>query len=390
MYQGADPAMGRRRYATRTVRGSRTQAQRELLELVAVANVAPAVGARTTVAELLERWFATSAPNWAPTTVRNTRSIIDRYLAPGLGPTRVRDLTTVAIDEFYVRLRTDGRLDGQSLSVGTVRRVHAVLHRALAQAMRWDWIWTNPAAAANKPAEEPTELRPPTPAQVNALLAHAAADPAFQLFLVLAATTGARRGELLALRWADIDLARGSISVQRALIEGPSGPVLAPTKTRRPHHLDLDPRTLALVRAHYVDTHRAASGSVDRERFVFSADPDGAEPWRPNWVTKRFIAIRTTAGVGHFRLHDLRHFMATEILHRLVPLPTVSGRLAHARMSTTLNVYAHAVPSGDRLAATVIGDLIGAPTRHPGAPPLRPSTARHARRRSRCRARPRG
>jgi integrase len=255
---------------------------------------------------LLERWFATSAPNWAPTTVRNTRSIIDHYLVPGLGSTRVRDLTTVAIDEFYVRLRTDGRLDGQPLSVGTVRRVHAVLHRALAQAMRWDWIWINPAAAANKPAEEPTELRPPTPAQVNALLTHAAAHPAFQLFLVLAATTGTRRGELLALRWADIDLARGSISVQRALIEGPSGPVLAPTKTRRPHHLDLDPRSLALVRAHYVDTHRAASGSVDRERFVFSADPDGAEPWRPNWVTKRFIAIRTTAGVGHFRLHDLR------------------------------------------------------------------------------------
>jgi integrase len=260
--------------------------------------------------------------------------------------------------------------------------------------MRWDWIWTNPAAAANKPAEEPTELRPPTPAQVKALLAHAAADPVFQLFLVLAATTGARRGELLALRWADIDLARGSISVQRALIEGPSGPVLAPTKTRRPHHIDLDARTLALVRARYLGTHRAASGLVDRGRYVFSADPDAAEPWRPNWVTKRFIAVRTAAGLGHFRLHDLRHFMATEMLHRLVPLPTVSGRLAHARMSTTLNVYAHAVPSGDRLAATVIGGLVvGAPTRHPGATPLQPSTTRHARwptRRSRCRARPSG
>ncbi len=310
---------------------------------------------------------------------RNTRSIIDRYLVPGLGSTRVRNLTTVAIDEFYVRLRTDGRLDGQSLSVGTVRRVHAVLHRALAQAMRWDWVWINPAAAANKPAVEPTELRPPSPVQVNALLADAAADPALHLFLVLAATTGARRGELLALRWADIDLARGSISVQRALVEGPTGPVLAPTKARRPHHVDLDARTLALVRAHYLDTQRAAPGPADRERFVFSADPDGAEPWRPNWVTKRFIAIRTAVGVGYFRLHDLRHFMATEMLHRLVPLPTVSGRLAHARMSTTLNVYARAVPSGDRVAATVIGDLVvGAPTRHPGATPLRPSTARHA------------
>ena len=121
--------------------------------------------------------------------------------------------------------------------------------------------------------------------------------------------------------------------------------------------------------------------------------PSVLKTWRPNWVTKRFIAIRTTAGVGHFRLHDLRHFMATEMLHRLVPLPTVSGRLAHARMSTTLNVYAHAVPSGDRVAAAVIGDLVvGAPTRRPDAAPLRSSMARHAlrptRRSSRCRARP--
>jgi integrase len=112
-------------------------------------------------------------------------------------------------------------------------------------------------------------------------------------------------------------------------------------------------------------------------------------------VTKRFIAIRTAAGMGHFRLHDLRHFMATEMLHRLVPLPTVSGRLAHAGMSTTLNVYAHTVPSGDRVTATVIGDLVvGTPTRHPDAAPLRPSTARHALwptwRRSRCPARPSG
>lgn len=202
-----------------------------------------------------------------------------------------------------------------------------MLHRALAQAMRWDWIWANPAAAANKPAAEPTEMRPPTSAQITALLAHAAAHPAIHLFLVLAATTGARRGELLALRWADIDLARGSISIQRALVEGPIGPVLAPTKTRRPHHLELDARTLALLRAHHDAVHRAASDRVERGRFVFSAD-NGAHPWRPNWVTKRFIATRTAAGMDHFRLHDLRHFMATEMLNKHVPLPTVSGRLA--------------------------------------------------------------
>jgi integrase len=401
VYQGTDPNTGRQRYATRTIRGSRTKAQRELADLVAVANVAPAVGARTTLAELLARWFATSAPNWAPTTVVNTRSIIDRHLAPGLGSMRVRELTTVAIDDFYSRLRTDGRHDGKPLSTGTVRRVHGVLHRALAQAMRWDWIWTNPAALANKPDVEPAEMRPPTPAQVNRLLGYAAqTTPLFHLFLVLAVITGARRGELLALRWNDINLTHGAISIQRALLEGPTGPVLAPTKTRRPHHVDLDHGTLALVRARHAQVRRDASGPTDRDRFVFTADPAGCRPWRPNWVTKQFIAARAAADVGHFRLHDLRHFMATEMLNLNVPIPVVSGRLAHARASTTLNVYAHAVPTGDRHAANLIHHLLTThadngiiatrPDQRPARPyrsaathPHRPpSSSRHCRRQS--------
>jgi integrase len=359
VYQGTDPTTRRQRYATRTVRGTRTDAQSALADMVAVANVAPAVGARTTMAELLERWFAISAPSWAPTTIRNTRSIIDRHLVPSLGTVLVRQLTTIEIDDFYARLLTDGRHDTKPLATGTVRRVHAVLHRALAQAMRWDWIWTNPAATAHRPGTEPTEMRPPTPAQVAQLLAHAAnTRPLFHLFLVLAATTGARRGELLALRWLDIDLDHGSIAIQRALIEGPHGPVLAPTKTRRPHHIDLDHGTQALLQA-----RRTQLDQATEDMFLFTNDPAGARPWRPNWVTKHFIATRSAADAGHFRLHDLRHFMATQMLNHHVPLPVVAGRLAHARASTTLNVYAHAVPNGDRHAANLLHHILITATR---------------------------
>lgn len=137
MYGGTDPSTGQRRWHTRTVRGSRTEAQRQLVNLAAVANVAPSVGARATLAELLERWIGVSAASWAPTTVRNTRSIVDRHLVPGLGDVLVRDLTTVVIDEFYADRRVRGGGDGQSLSVGTVRRIHGVLRRAPAQVLRW-------------------------------------------------------------------------------------------------------------------------------------------------------------------------------------------------------------------------------------------------------------
>jgi integrase len=92
--------------------------------------------------------------------------------------------------------------------------------------------------------------------------------------------------------------------------------------------------------------------------FVFSFRPDGVKPWLPNWVTKRFIAARRAAGRPHFRLHDLRHFMATEMLAAGVPIATVSQRLSHARASTTLNVYAHSVPGGDRIAAETLAAIL--------------------------------
>jgi integrase len=91
---------------------------------------------------------------------------------------------------------------------------------------------------------------------------------------------------------------------------------------------------------------------------VFSNDPAGRLPWQPNWVTKRFIAYRRRAGVAHFRLHDLRHFMATTMLAAGVAVPVVSERLCHARTSTTVNIYAHAMPGADRDAANLLADIL--------------------------------
>jgi integrase len=91
---------------------------------------------------------------------------------------------------------------------------------------------------------------------------------------------------------------------------------------------------------------------------VFSRRADGARPWLPNWTTKEFVAARRAAGLAHFRLHDLRHFMATEMLAAGVPIVTVSQRLSHARVSTTLNVYAHSVPGGDRKAAETLSAIL--------------------------------
>ncbi len=354
VYCGTDPDTGKRRWMTRTVRGTRADAQRELKVLAAHANVAPAVGAQTTVAELLDQWFARGRVSWSPTTVRNLGSIVERHLKPALGDLLVGDLTAAIVDQFYERLRTEGRIEGKPLAIGTVRRVHSTLHAALAQAQRWPWVFDNVADHASPPRGEPVEMRPRTPAEVARLLESVADDPPLQLYLTLAATTGARRGQLLALRWTDVDLVAGSLSMQRSVVEGPEGPVLVPTKTRRSHRVALDPASVELLRTHREHVREENGADAFEQRFVFCADAAGTRPWLPNFVTKRFIVARRAAGLGHFRLHDLRHFMATEMLDAGVPVPIVAARLAHARASTTLNVYAHAVPGGDRSAAEAL------------------------------------
>lgn len=314
------------------------------------------------LADLLDRWFEAASPGWALTTVSHTRSVIDCYLKPHLGHLHVTKLTTQDIDDFNGYLLRAGGRNDRPLAPGTVARVHGVLHRALAQAVRWEWLWLNPASNASPPRVPPAEIRPPTPEQVARLLeAVRKDDPALFCFLRLAASTGARRGQLLALRWNAIDGEAGAIAFTRALVQGPHGPELRPTKTHRTHRADLDGGTLEALQGHreWSETRAREAGTVlASDAFVFSSEPDGSRPWNPNWVTKRFIAHCRAAGLGRFRLHDLRHFMATEMLAGGIPIAIVSQRLNHARASTTLNVYAHAVPGGDRGAAEMLAALL--------------------------------
>jgi integrase len=370
VYLGIDPETGRQRWGTRTVHGTQRFARAQLQELVEEAGYARLRAG--TLADLLDRWFEAASPGWALTTVSHTRSVIDCYLKPHLGHLHVAKLTTEDIDDFYAHLLRAGGRNDRPLAPGTVARVHGVLHRALAQAVRWEWIWLNRAANASPPRVPPAEIRPPSPDQVARLLdAVRQKDPALFCFLRLAASTGARRGQLLALRWDSIDWEAGAIAFTRALIQGPHGPELRPTKTHRTHRADIDGETLDVLMDHRSDAEgRAGRAGVELTEgaFVFSSRADGATPWLPNWLTKRFVVARRAAGLPHFRLHDLRHFMATEMLAAGISIATVSQRLSHARASTTLNVYAHSVPGGDRKAAETLAAVLAAARREAAMP----------------------
>lgn len=354
---GRDPLTGRRRQISRSVRGSKRDAQQVMNALVAEADAGGFIGTSTTFEQLCIQWLALAENDLSPTTLRRYKNLLSKRILPALGSRRVNSIRTVDLDRLYLGLSND-----VGLAPATVRQAHAVIRRAFRQAVRWGWIATNPATNATPPRLVRADLSPPNVDQVGKLLQQASTDdPDLGRFLHVAASTGARRGEICALRWRNLDAKLNTLAIERSIIEIPGGIAEKDTKNHANRRMALDPGTLSVLEEQRRDALKRAAQSgakLTDESFIFSREPDGLIPWIPGNVTRRFQSLRRALGYDSMRLHDLRHFTATRLMAAGVPVRTVSGRLGHANPSTTLSVYSHFVAASDQVAASVMGDLL--------------------------------
>lgn len=362
VYAGRDPVTARKRQVSRTVRGTKREAQALRAQLLVEVGKGQHLGTDVTFAELVERWYEHAAPDWSPKTAAETRRMVDRVVLPRLGRVRLQKLRTADLDHLYRELRVSGGHAGGPLAPATVRRVHVIVRRALQQAVRWGWLSMNPAVHASPPRVPRHEITPPSPEAVARLLELAEAeDPDLAVLLRVAAATGARRGELCALRWSDVDLDAGSLLIARAMVLGTEGMVERGTKTHAARRIALDRDTtaaLAEYRRRCAERALECGVGLPDDARVFSFEPDGSAPWRPDVVTNRFDRLRRKAGLDSMRLHDLRHYVATRLIAAGIPVRTVSGRLGHANAATTLNVYSAFVEASDQDAADLLGELL--------------------------------
>jgi integrase len=351
-----DPLNGTRRRLSRTVSGSRTEARDALQRMVVEVGAGLHGGASVTVGRLLEQFMCVA--RLAPTTREDWESVIRRHLSPSLGDIPLWKVTARDCDQLYARMAAEG------LGPSRVRCAHVVLHRAMAQAVRWGWLARNPVSVATRPEVPRTPVTPPDVGQVRTLLAAAsAAEPDLACWLQIAVATGARRGEICALRWMDIDLDAATVRIERSVSATKStGVTIKSTKTGRVRLVSLTDDAVAslaaqLLRAH--DVARVAGRPVEPQDLIFTNDDQGRQPWRPELVSRRWERLRRKAGVGGVRLHDLRHFVATELLSAGIDVRTVANRLGHARTSTTLDIYWAWVPARDRDAALHLQAILG-------------------------------
>ena len=351
---------GKVRWVSRTVAGGKRDAQRALAKLVTeLESGQVAADHQLSLGELVDRWLSDIAPHRSAWTMHKYREIADRSVKPALGSVKLAKLSPRQIDTFYSRLTARG------LSPASVRRQHALIHAALKRAVNWGLMTANPADRATPPALVRRVVTAPNLAQVQRAIAGAEAegDEVLATAIALGAVTGARRGELCALRWSDVDWERGLMHIARSLTVIRRNITDGPTKSHQVRRVAMDAATRALLRTRYEQQMALAKQvGVDlcADPYLLARSADGSAPCLPDGLSHGYERLARRLGIKG-NMHGLRHFSATTAIAGGADVRTVAGRIGHADASVTLRVYAHALEARDRELATMLGTVVLGP-----------------------------
>lgn len=345
----ADLGTGKRRQVVRTFYGS----QRDALKFKDTLRAELNGGTRTTKAtvdQMLDRYMREAQGELSDKAWDDYERALRHIVRPCVGRLALDKVTTAELDRMW-KWATD-----HGYSRHRQRKAATALSSAYRHAIRWTWTTANPVPHA-KP-RPPTRKRPRVPPNVDVLkrlLAAVEGDVQLHAWLRLAIAMGARRGEVLALRWSDVDLTTGEVDVERALSYAPHAGVTAKTtKTNRERTVTLDAASLTVLAALHAERPEAAA----RGGYVLAADLDGNQPWFPDSASRRFRKLRSrVSGAEAVQLKDLRSAAATHMLEAGVPLPVAADRLGHDPV-VLLHHYAGSMRASERAAADKMGDLL--------------------------------
>ena len=355
--QGIDPSTGR---AIQKSVSARTQAEcKEKLAKAIRDNRGIPVNHNEdyTVAEWCRLWFETySKPVIRPNTAKNYRNIIENHIVPAIGMVKLKRLTAIQIQKMYNDSKTSGRVQrfekktDTALSGSTVRRIHMVLSSALKQAVKERIIPYNPCDNCRIPPKEKKEMTIIPPEKLGVYLSEAEKYGVLPMFF-LELSSGLRWGELLALRWDDLDVQSKTISVSRQYVRNPDGSLeLTRPKTENSVRLVSIPQAAVDLLLQEHDHH-------PDNPYMFPS-PLVGEMYHPDSVVNLHKKILKDAGLGHLRFHDLRHTFATTALQNGVDVKTVSSMLGHFDAGFTLRTYTHATRQKQDEAAQTMGNFM--------------------------------
>lgn len=310
-----------------------------------------------TVAEYLERWLTDSVKeSVAGSTFERYEQLSRLHIASVIGKVKLGKLTPAHVQGLYKKKLEEG------ISVRTVEYIHATLNRALGQAVKWQLVPRNVAQAATAPRPRKKEMVAFDREQTRRFLEAACGDRLEALY-VLAVTTGLRQGELLGLKWSDLNLKEGTLTVKRSLRVDKNGPRFTEGKRDRSRRrIDLGASTVAALKAHRArqNEERLKYAGLREDHGLVFCKEDGGPIRACNMARNSFAKVLKRAGLDGVRLtfHGLRHTCATLMLLNNVPAKVVSERLGHADVAFTLRVYSHVLPGMQRNAADGLDEML--------------------------------
>jgi integrase len=338
---GRDPVSGKRRFGTATVRGTRKEAEQELVRLLRTVHTGEHVDpSRVTVGDWLGLWIDSTRAEVSPKTHERYEEIVRCYLVPGLGKLPLQRLTATDIARAYAGFT-------RNPSPRTRRHVHRILRSALARAVEQQAIAKNPTDALKRLPK--VERKPPATLTVeqSQQLLTAIRHTTTYWPTMLALATGMRRGELLALRWRDVDLAASVVRVVESLEQTKAGLRFKPTKSEKGRAVALPGFAVEELRRHKQAQAEALLGlGVRQSGDTLVCGRFDGEPKGPSTLTHEFVQlVRRIRGVPHIRFHDLRHTHATHLLASGVHPKVVQERLGHSTIAMTMDIYSHVNPT---------------------------------------------
>jgi integrase len=349
----ADPATGKRRRKWHSFTGTKREAQIECARLIAqLQGGFYAEPSRVTVAEFLNRWLEHIRPQIAPKSHERYSEIARKNIAPLLGKVALTKLTPIAISKAYANALTSGRRNGKGgLSPRTVHHMHRILKQALGQAVRWQMLTRNPADATDPPKVERKRLETYDIAQTASLIEALRGSRMF-VPTILAVLCGLRRGEILALRWRNVDLTAGALSVVESAEQTKTGVRYKEPKSGRGRNVALPETAIQELKAWRVrqaeELFRVGE-RASQETFVVT-QADGT-PIQPRSLTHEWVRLLSKTSLPRIRFHDLRHAHATHLLASGVHPKVASERLGHSKVGITLDLYSHVMPGMQEDAA---------------------------------------
>jgi integrase len=315
-----------------------------------------------TVGAFLDEWIKSHSVELKPSTAASYRAKINLYLKPIIGDERVQALTPGRMSAVWKKLHESGGKDGKPVSFRTVEFARAVMRRAMQDAVLDRVITVNPVIGSKLPKRDgKPRHRIWTGPQAAGFLEASNGTRWFPLWQ-LAFATGMRRGELCGLRWEDVDLDAGVVSLERSTTQLGQQRVTTTPKNHERRKITIDSRTLGVLRTwrkeQAAERLQWGPAYIDSEGLVFTWE--NGTPVLPDYVTKEFGKAQVKSGLGLQRLvlHEARHSRATMLLRDGVPVHIVAKRLGHKDPSVTLNVYADVIPDDDGRAVEVFAKAV--------------------------------